>query len=66
MLQTLSVEQNILYGAILRCFDAILVLSRFTHFCVERNELNIPVCGAKLTNMMYVYKYKLNLLHFKT
>ena len=34
-----------------RCFDAISVLSRFTHFCVEQSELNILVCGAKMTNM---------------
>ena len=37
----------------LRCFDAISVLSRFTHFVWSKNELNIPLCKANMTNMMF-------------
>ena len=37
----------------LRCFDAISVLSRFTHFVWSKIELNIPLCKANMTNMMF-------------
>ena len=31
----------------LRCFGAISVLKRFSHFCVVQNEIKILVSGAK-------------------
>ena len=35
-------------------FVAKSVLSRFTHFCVEKNGTKYCVCGEKITNIRYV------------
>ena len=37
----------------LRCFVAKSVLSRYTHFCVEKNWTKDCVCGEKMTNIRY-------------
>ena len=39
----------------LRCIGAKSILSRFTHFCVEKNLTQNYICGEKLTNIRYVY-----------
>ena len=44
-----------LYMYTLGCFVAKSVLSRFTHFCVEKNWTKECVCGEKMTNMRYGY-----------
>ena len=37
----------------LRAFVAKIVLSRFTHFCVEKNWTQNYICGEKMTNIRY-------------
>ena len=37
----------------LRAFVAKIVLSRFTHFCVEKNLTQNYICGEKMTNIRY-------------
>ena len=38
----------------LRCFDALLILARFTQYCVEQQSTQKScLCGAKMTNIMY-------------
>ena len=41
----------------LRCFVAKSVLSRFTHFGVEKNWAKNFVCGEKRTNMRNGYDH---------
>ena len=38
----------------LRCIGAKSILSRFTHFCVEKNLFRNCACGEKRTNIRYV------------
>ena len=38
----------------LRCIGTKSILSRFTHFCVEKNLLRNCACGEKRTNIRYV------------
>ena len=43
-----------LYCRSLRCFDALLILARFTQYCVEQQSTQKScLCGAKMTNIMY-------------
>ena len=37
----------------LRCIGAKSILSRFTHFCVEKNLFRNCACGEKRTNIRY-------------
>ena len=40
----------------LRCIGAKSILSRFTHFCVEKNLFRNCACGEKRTNIRYGYR----------
>ena len=46
----------------LRCFDALLILARFTQYCVEQQSTQKScLCGAKMTNIMYANVLSINL-----